>query len=115
MHQVRGQNGLPSSRYFSSDGIHLSLSGIKRLLDALSTLISSVILIYAYSRGQTSRRKGLSHREPLGTGTRLDSRPLVAEDMDLMGVGGIIVIVTVVRCQALFWLNAGMCIRDLAQ
>ena len=28
---------------------------------------------------------------------------------------GIIVFVTVVRCHSIFWLSAGMCVRDLAQ
>ena len=69
MHQVKciedtsslffGQNGLPSSRYFSNDGIHLSHSGIKRRFDALNRHIGIV-------SDFTSRRKGLSHREPVG-------------------------------------------------
>ena len=31
-----GRNGMPSFRYYSHDGIHLSRSGIKRLVDALN-------------------------------------------------------------------------------
>ena len=30
------RNGMPSTRYYSHDGIHLSPSGIKRLVDALN-------------------------------------------------------------------------------
>ena len=30
-----GSNGLPAGQYFAEDGIHLSISGLKRLLDAI--------------------------------------------------------------------------------
>ncbi|MEW8547726.1 MAG: GDSL-type esterase/lipase family protein [Candidatus Thiodiazotropha sp.] len=37
------KNYLPAGRYFSNDGIHLSHSGIKRLLDAINTTIKIVV------------------------------------------------------------------------
>ena len=37
-----GQNGMPSARYYSNDDIHLSRSGIKRLVDALNRHIEIV-------------------------------------------------------------------------
>ena len=37
------KNYLPTSRYFSNDGIHLSHSGIKRLLDAMNTTTKIVV------------------------------------------------------------------------
>ena len=37
-----GRNGMPSFRYYSHDGIHLSRSGIKRLVDALNRSIHIV-------------------------------------------------------------------------
>ena len=36
------KNGIPTERYFSSDGIHLSRSGVKRLLDAINSSIEIV-------------------------------------------------------------------------
>ena len=52
MHQVKciedtsslffGQNGLPCSRYYYNDGIHLSHSGTKRLIDALNRHVDIV-------------------------------------------------------------------------
>ena len=35
-------NGIPTERYLSSDGIHLSRSGVKRLLDAINSSIEIV-------------------------------------------------------------------------
>ena len=37
------KNYLPACRYFSNDGIHLSHSGIKRLLDAMNTTTKIVV------------------------------------------------------------------------
>ena len=37
-----GIKRVPTTRFFSKDGIHLSWSGIKRLLDAISTVINIV-------------------------------------------------------------------------
>ena len=37
-----GQNDMPSARYYSNDGIHLSRSDIKRLVDALNRHIEIV-------------------------------------------------------------------------
>ena len=37
-----GQNGLPASRYYDGDGIHLPNSGIRRLLDALNRHVQIV-------------------------------------------------------------------------
>ena len=37
-----GQNGLPSPRYYTQDGIHLSNSGTKRLLDAFNRHVDMV-------------------------------------------------------------------------
>ena len=33
---IEDTNGLPAARYYASDGIHLSHSGIKRLLDGIN-------------------------------------------------------------------------------
>ena len=37
-----GKNRVPTERYFSSDGIHLSRSGVKRLLDSINSTINIV-------------------------------------------------------------------------
>ena len=37
-----GSNGLPAGRFFSRDGIHLSNSGTKRLVDAISSKVDIV-------------------------------------------------------------------------
>ena len=36
-------NNNPASRYFNDDGIHLSRSGVKRLVDAMSTSVKIVV------------------------------------------------------------------------
>ena len=37
------KNNIPASRYFNDDGIHLSRSGVKRLVDAMSTSVKIVV------------------------------------------------------------------------
>ena len=37
-----GKDSLPTTRYYSGDGIHLSHSGIKRLLDAVNVSMKTV-------------------------------------------------------------------------
>ena len=38
-----GKNNIPASRYFGSDGIHLSMSGLKRFLNALDITVKLVV------------------------------------------------------------------------
>ena len=64
-------NGLPRGRYFSSDGIHLSSSGTKRLVDAISRHVDIVHDIHScvfknrrYQHGQG--RKSMNNAKPYG-------------------------------------------------
>ncbi|MCG8045342.1 MAG: hypothetical protein N0E48_06700 [Candidatus Thiodiazotropha endolucinida] len=63
-----GINGLPSSRYYSRDGIHLSYSGVKRLLDALNRHVN-IVKDFTLCTFQRARfpRKVFGHK-PRATG-----------------------------------------------
>lgn len=37
-----GKDNLPATRYYAEDGIHLSTSGLRRLLDAINTSVNVV-------------------------------------------------------------------------
>ena len=57
------QNGMPSARYYSNVGIHLSHSGIKRLVDALNRHIEIVtdfnFCVFKVSNFQDKRNERL--------------------------------------------------------
>ena len=64
-------NGLPKGRYFSNDGIHLSSSGTKRLVDAMSRHVDIVHDIHScvfknrpYQQGQG--RQSMNNAKPYG-------------------------------------------------
>ena len=68
---VFDSNGLPKGRYFSSDGIHLSNSGTKRLVDAISRHVDIVHDIHScvfknrrYQHGQG--RQSMNNAKPYG-------------------------------------------------
>ena len=65
------KNYLPASRYISNDGIHLSHSGIKRLLDATNTTTKIVVdyELYVFSNFKTENQSchtGYSRRSNRG-------------------------------------------------
>ena len=60
-----GRNGLPSNRYYSHDGVHLSHSGTKRLLDSLNRHVNIVkdfnqCIFRAAKFQQNAKRPGTS-------------------------------------------------------
>ena len=64
------KNYLPASRYFSNDGIHLSHSGIKRLLDAMNTTTKIVVdyglCVFNFKTQNQSSHTGYSRRRNRG-------------------------------------------------
>ena len=65
------RNGLPYSRYFPNDGIRLSNSGIKRLLDALNRhvdIVNDFQLCVFQSRFKKQRN--------VGNGAAMNRRPV---------------------------------------
>lgn len=66
------KNYLPASRYFSRDGIHMSHSGVKRLLDAVST---SITIVADYNLCVFSNYKTQSQRGQTGYGQRRRIQP----------------------------------------
>ena len=66
-----GGNGLPLARYYSDDGIHLSISGLKKLLDArsIATQIVSDFETCVFTRRYQGNRDGTSMRNIMNGNT----------------------------------------------
>ena len=56
---------MPANRYFASDGIHLSMSGLKRVLNALDITVKLVVnydvCVYSSQRPKWSTARSASY------------------------------------------------------